>query len=146
MVDIPDVFRPTMVCTIGAQPYNTTSLLQPGAVLTCKSSYVVRLSDLEDGDHTATMTATAPSADLSVSRDVTFVGQWRPEVSIEINGAECSSVPAKAGESGPVCSSTQPASSKEGDKSDIGFGQTYVIGRKRPPHHVDTLRKCTGML
>lgn len=107
MIGIPDVFRPAMVCTIGFQPYNiTTSSLQPGGVLTCKSTYVVRLSDLEDGDHSATMTATAPTADLSVSRDITFVSQWRPEVSIEMNSAACSSVPAKAGENGAACART----------------------------------------
>jgi hypothetical protein len=132
MVDIPDVFRPTMVCTIGAQPYIATSLLQPGAVLTCKSSYMVRLSDLEDGDHTATMTATAPTADLSVSRDITFVSQWRPEVSIEVNSAECSSVPAKAGESGAyIC---VPAHISALAMGDVTSATTVAASNIDPPY------------
>ena len=98
MLDLPHIFMSTLACFIGSQPYQVNaSLLQPGAVLTCGSTSAATLSDIEDGDHMVTVTATAPTVDLSVSKDVLFVARWRPEVSVEFFGAECSSIPAKAG-------------------------------------------------
>lgn len=101
MVDVPEPFRQSLACVVGNTntPFNFSSTaLQPLAQMVCNASLTVRQEDIEGEDHyVATVTVEAPAVDLAVEKNVTIFVQWRPEATVEVNPAECSSVPAKAG-------------------------------------------------
>lgn len=101
LVTVPNVFRSSLVCSIGSQPYQTAApaALRPTEVLRCNASYTVQLSDLEEqGTHTATVSAGDAASDLYVSKDVIITSQWRPELAAVVTPAQCTSVPGKAGQ------------------------------------------------
>jgi len=100
VVNVPNIFRSSLVCSIGSQPYQTAAaaVLRPTDILRCNASYTVQLPDLEEqGTHTATVSAGAAASDLFVSKEVTISSQWRPEITAVIEPAKCTQ-PGKAGE------------------------------------------------